>query len=336
MKYGEGSIQDIDYLYSTARLRSLERGLLSHDRMDRMCDAKNLEDAVKVLAECGYDDTVPVNPGQVDELLAEARNELFKLVESIAPDLDIVDVFKVKYDYHNVKTFLKGEHGGENYQALFIPCGRVPVEVLCENLRENSYKDFSSSLRRAAEEAKEVLGRTNDPQLADFVLDNACYKEMLALAQQTNSKFLVGYVKLLIDSANLRAVVRSRRMGKDADFLRLCLIPDGTISPAALISEMNPDAFEALYNSSPLAAAGVTGAAVLRGEARLTSVDLKCDDALTEYLKKAKYVAFGEQPLIAFLVAKENEFTAVRTIMAGRFAGLSPDMIKERLRDSYV
>ncbi len=59
-------------------------------------------------------------------------------------------------------------------------------------------------------------------------------------------------------------------------------------------------------------------------------------DALTDYLKSAKYVAFGEQPMIAYIAAKENEFTAIRTIMNGRFAGLSADMIKERLREAYV
>ena len=54
------------------------------------------------------------------------------------------------------------------------------------------------------------------------------------------------------------------------------------------------------------------------------------------YLTQAKRVAFGEQPLIAYLAAKDSEFTAVRIIMTGRLAGLSADVIRERLRDAYV
>ena len=68
----------------------------------------------------------------------------------------------------------------------------------------------------------------------------------------------------------------------------------------------------------------------------MAAVDLACDDALLRYLKGAKYVAFGAEPLIGYLAAIEAELTAVRTVMAGRLAGLAPEMITERLRETYV
>lgn len=40
--------------------------------------------------------------------------------------------------------------------------------------------------------------------------------------------------------------------------------------------------------------------------------------------------------MVAYLAAKDLEFTAIRIIMAGRLAGLSAEAIEERLRDSYV
>ena len=45
---------------------------------------------------------------------------------------------------------------------------------------------------------------------------------------------------------------------------------------------------------------------------------------------------FGEQAVIGYLYAKEAERTAVRTILAGRRAGLSGERIRERLRETYV
>ena len=45
---------------------------------------------------------------------------------------------------------------------------------------------------------------------------------------------------------------------------------------------------------------------------------------------------FGEQTVIGYLYAKELEFTAVRTIFAGRAAGLDGDTIRARLRQTYV
>ncbi len=329
-------IQDLDYLYASARLRSLEKGLLNRERMERMCEAKTLEDAAKVLAECHYDNFMPSHLADVEKALAEQRNEVFALLSSLAPDERMIDVFKVKYDYHNVKTILKGEHGNEEHHFLLTPCGRIPISQLTEMMREDVTAGMPKLMRQAVAEARDILGRTGDPQLVDFILDKACFAEMLELAAATKSDFLLGYVRLQIDGVNLRSAIRSQRMGRGYDFLKLCLIPGGNIDSSRLLADITPDLLEALYHSTPLADAAVAAAAALRGETGLATVDLQCDDAYMTYLQGAKYIAFGEQPLIAYLAAKESEFTAVRTIMAGRFADLKPEMIRERLRKAYV
>ena len=40
--------------------------------------------------------------------------------------------------------------------------------------------------------------------------------------------------------------------------------------------------------------------------------------------------------MVGYLYAKELEFTAIRTIFAGRAAGLDGDTIRARLRETYV
>ena len=44
----------------------------------------------------------------------------------------------------------------------------------------------------------------------------------------------------------------------------------------------------------------------------------------------------GEEPVIAYQAAVENEITAVRMILTGRLAGIAPGVIRERLRDLYA
>lgn len=330
------SLQDIDYLYSSSRLRCLEKDLLNRERMERMCEAKTNEDAAKILEECNYPDFLPQDLSDVETVLSGEKDKTFKLLESIAPDKRLVDIFRIKYDYHNIKTILKGDISESEYEFLLSPCGRVELSQLKEMLRENSYAGIPAILRDSILEAREVLGRTGDPQLADFILDRGCYTEMLEAANSLNSKFTTGYIKLLIDAVNLRAAVRTKRMGRGLDFLKQCLIPNGEISANRFGSDITPDFLEALYAASPLAKAVEAGAAALRNEGTLSKVDLECDNAINSYLKDAKYVAFGEQPLIAYAAAKEAEITAVRTIMAGRFAELPSETIKERLREAYV
>ena len=72
------------------------------------------------------------------------------------------------------------------------------------------------------------------------------------------------------------------------------------------------------------------------GAGPLTDFERECDNALTAYLAAARRVPFGEQAVVGYLYAKEQELTAVRTIFAGRAAGLDGDTIRRRLRDTYV
>lgn len=44
-------IKDTDYLAISARIKAMETGLLSRERMEQILDAKNSEEAVKILQE---------------------------------------------------------------------------------------------------------------------------------------------------------------------------------------------------------------------------------------------------------------------------------------------
>ena len=159
-------------------------------------------------------------------------------------------MFRVKYDYHNAKTVIKT---GDARRDLFSGCGRIKAETLLECCTEDNYSGLPKLLAKSIEEAKSILARTGNPQLADFELDRACYAEMLGIAKDSGSKFIVDYVKLLIDSINLRSAVRTVRMGKDADFLFTALIPGGSIdTDRVCAASTSAETLEALYASTVL------------------------------------------------------------------------------------
>jgi len=301
-----------------------------------LCEARTMEDAFKVLVECGWPEIEAPTLAAVEAVLALRRSETFALIRSMVPDQRMLEVFIMKYDYHNLKTILKSEAIGENPDRLLIDAGRISARKLLVMLRESVFGDLPAAMVQAVTEGRDVLSRTHDPQLLDFILDRALYAEMLETALAFGSPFLTGYVKLLIDSVNLRTAVRLRRMGKDSDSLRFALISGGNVAVLQLQNEISADLIESVFASSPLAAAAINGAAALQGEGSLAVMDLACDDTLLDYLKRAKYIAFGVETLIGYLAAQESELTAVRIIVAGRLAGLSAEMITERLRSAYV
>lgn len=323
--------KDTDYLAISARIRAMENRLLTRERMDRMIEARDDAEAMKLLAECGYNDAAGL-----DAALAQARAEVFKDMEQGAPDPRLVEVFQIKYDYHNAKTILKAQAMGSDPERLLLAGGRYDPAQLWDGWKREALSGTSEEFRRAMEQAKAALADGGDPQQADLILDKACYSEMAQLASELSSPFLQGYVRLSVDVANLRAAVRVARMGREGDFLRQVLLPGGNVSEQA-IAAARGDALGEVFRSGPLAQAASLGARLAQpGGESLTAFERECDNALTAYLAAARRIPFGEETVIGYLYAKEQEFTAIRAIFAGRAAGLDGDTIRARLRETYV
>ena len=136
-----------------------------------------------------------------------------------------------------------------------------------------------------------------------------------------------------IDAANLRALIRTLRMGKNADFLAGVLFDGGEIDPAAIlaVAAERGSGLEEVYGSTRFAQAAEAGEAALKGGS-LTEFEKRCDDAVADYLSGAQMIPFGEAPMLAYLAARETEYTNIRILLMGRAAGLSPEIIRSRLR----
>ena len=323
------------YLSLSAMLRAREPKLLNADRAGRMLDAASFEEAAKLLTDCGYADLSQAGAGEIEAALTQRRNQILDELEQLSPERAIVDLFRIKYDVHNAKVLLKSEAMGVDGTALYSRSGRFAPEKLQELYHEERYSELPESFGKALAEAKSILARTANPQLADFVLDRAMFEEMLAAAKATDCPFLTGYVRLLIDSSNLKSLVRTGRMHKDADFLREVLLPDGNVDEDRLQAAGDGEGLAALFAHSPLEQAAARGAEALSGGS-LTAFERACDNAVNTYLRAAKLVSYGPEAVAAYLAAVEGEITAVRMILTGKLAGIAPETIRERLRDLYA
>ena len=221
------TIKDTDYLVISARVKALETGLLTAERMEQILDAKSGEDAGKLLQEWGYPQLDPRRPEAMDAALSAVREATLADLAEGTPDARYIDLFKVKYDYHNVKALLKAEAVGTAPDRMLMDMGRVSTAELAEAVRSRELDGLPETLAAAVVEAREVLDTTRDPQLSDIVLDRWCYRDMAALAEETGSAFLRGHVAVQVDAVNLRTAVRTLRMGKGADFLLGALLEGG-------------------------------------------------------------------------------------------------------------
>ena len=322
------------YLYLSALLRAREPKMLSREKAERLLDAPSFAECAKQLADSGYEDMSQMNAGEIEAALSRRRAAVFRELAGMLPDEKLIDVFRVRYDYHNAKVVLKAEAVGSEPLPLMSASGRIPADTLLNAYREERAVDLPGKLAEALKAGKELLARTANPQLADFLLDKAYFAELQELCAALKSDFLTRYVSVLADSTNLRSAVRTLRMGKNADFLREALVPGGSVSAERILASATGDALASLF-SGVLSDAAALGAAAAEG-GPLTAFELACDNAVAKTLGEAKLVSYGEAPVIAYLAAVESEITAVRMILTGRLAGIDPQTIRERLRDLYA
>ena len=322
--------KDTDYLFISAYLRAKEPQLLTAEKAGRMLGS-SVQEAARILEGCGYADVLAAG---LDKALSDRRAAVFSEIEALAPKDGVVSLFRMRYDYHNAKTIVKAEAVGTDPAPMLSGAGRADAQALKTAYETGEAGSVPQAVLTAMQAARDALSRSADPQLADLILDRAYFAEYNAASAQVGSAFLTGYAQLQSDSANLRAAVRARRMHKDAAFLKTVLVPGGSVPETAICQAFAQDEpFAPLFANTTLFSAAQAGDESQTGA--LTAFERLCDNTLAAYFAKAKSVVFGEQVVIAYLCALENEISAARMIISGLQAGLPADTIRARLRDLY-
>lgn len=312
-------IKDDAYLYISTRIKMRRKYLLAAEDFVRMANAPAFAEVKKTLSDKGY---LPIEENNADSLeaaLSARLAETLGLLYRFAPDRRVIDVFNLKYDYHNLKVLLKSPLRTD----LLSQEGTVPAQVLIEAFEAQNFSALPEIMAEAVKDAVVIA----DLQKADIRLDKAMCAQMLLISKQTRSKFLEGYVKLYIDAANLKTAVRAARAGKDAAFISESLIPGGSLDTS--VPQADPTA--ALVKS--LKGGRLEKAAQQTEKLSAAALDRECDNALLGYAAASRSINYGEAHVIAYLLEIDAEISAVRLLVTARSAGSDPQKTLERLRE---
>ena len=328
--------QDTDYLHAAARVRALENGMVTHRDFQKMIDAKTPEEAYKVLSDAPICHGVPMK--DYERALEQNLLDAYRLVERVAPKSGLPELFRSPYDGHNLKTAVKAKRAAGDVSGVYSNLGNFSAQAVVSMVENGRLEDLPAPLAHAAREAVESLAKTGDPQAVDILLDRGILETMAQKAGEIGNPFVKKYVEAQVDVANIRAAVRLKRMGKNAFFLARVLAPGGRISPSTIAEAYAKgyDALLAVIASSPYGRALEPAADSIRGKGSLSLFEKLCDNALVGMLDAARTVPFGIEPLVAYLAAKEGETKAARIVMASKLAGVAPQQITERLRETYA
>ena len=122
-----------------------------------MIDAATPEESYKTLLECGYAPLERCTLENVEHALSQARRELYREVSVLAPDKRIIELFQIKYDYHNAKLALKSKRTGEDVSRLAMDCGRFDAQKVLRGETSAVSAAMSRAMAQAESEAGHVF-----------------------------------------------------------------------------------------------------------------------------------------------------------------------------------
>ncbi|HEY8362915.1 MAG TPA: V-type ATP synthase subunit C [Tissierellaceae bacterium] len=330
----------MDYVQSVTRTRVLETRLLSRARIERMVDAKDMEEVFKILGETEYSNVMAgINRAEdYEKILSSELKRVYELMYEMSKDKIVVDLMALKYDYHNLKVLVKEKILNQDFSDMYTPISTTDFNQLKVNYLSGNLKEIEPRFREALEAVEKDYDENQDPQRIDILLDRFYFNHLYDLALETDIPLFKKYVKDLIDFTNIKTLIRVKKQKKDMKFLEEVLIQNGNISKEELVLSLN-DPIEVIthkYRNYDISPEMKKGLEIYQNTGRLSELEKLMDNYLMELNKPSKYIHFGPEPLFSYIVAKETEIKVLRIIMVSKINRLSPEEIRERLRDLYV
>ncbi|NIQ37717.1 MAG: V-type ATP synthase subunit C [Proteobacteria bacterium] len=335
-KYGD----DVRYAYAMGVIRVRETQLLTRDRIDRAADAFDAEEVLRILAETIYSDYLSglTGPEEYESFLEEEHQKTLNLLRELSRDPRLTDIFFRRFDFHNLKVAVKERFVKQELTAAYVPSGSIPVEILKTAVTEEDFSKLPSWLGQIAEQTIRKFSERQDPKWIDISIDKEMFHDLLRTSREEGNLFIHNLVQREIDVINILSLFRIRWSGQERGLFLESFISGGRLSLQFLL-ELFDDPFESLpglFAHTPYRDLVEEGWEFLHTNGSFVVFERMGRDLVLTYVREANLIAFGIEPLVAYVHAKENELRMIRTIIIGKLNNLHPNMIKESLPRVYL
>lgn len=328
----------MSYMYAVARLRAMENRFLEPSFFSRLIDSATLDDALKSLGETVYSRWLSGGTDtDFDRIIDEELWNLFEELRQFVPNGELLDLWRMPYDFNNVKVILKSlfraREGGERRYDLLSRLGAVETERMILAIEGEDYGLLPYGLNNVIPHCWTVWEQTRNPQSVELILDGHMFAAMTALADALKMPAVATWVRHRIDTENLRNAVRLQRMNTDPAVALPFFHKGGTIRPDDL-AKLMAEPLESWGKSLSHTAVGAALDTVQDRsdiQAVLIEISKALDDYLVRVLEKAKYAADAPENVILYLLQKDVEARNLRIALVCVANGLNREFARRLL-----
>lgn len=318
------------YTYAVARIRALEVALFSNATIDQLIACSDYEQCLQFLSEKGWGDSdTPMN---AEAILEREEEKIWEVIKDLHIEMDKFDVLSYPKLFHNLKAAIKEVCTEEENRHIFYDDVSIPGAEMLNIVREKDFGKLPAHMQHAAEEAYETLLHTRDGQLCDIIVDRAALDAVYEAGKTSKDAIIRDYAESTVAVADIKIAVRSQKTAKSLDFMTRAMAECDSVNVAQL-AKAALGGMEAIREY-------LMGTAYAEGAEALaespSAFERWCDNRIIQTISPQKYNAFTIGPVVAYVIARQNEIKTVRIILSGKLNDLPEESIRERVREMYV
>jgi len=190
---------------------------------------------------------------------------------------------------------------------------------------ESALQDLVSSILHEEEMEKLVLGVERPVSVLD-------------LSRKWRLSFITDFLRHKIDLGNLKILCRAKYLGLSLDRLEGLLQRGGFIDVKLFRESLDLSYGEIgeKIQASPYHSAWVQATDELVEKDTFLVLEREFENFLMFYLRKAKYIVFGPEPVFAYVQARIRELQLFRLLGVGKLNQIPAELLKKRMSETYV
>lgn len=200
-------------------------------------------------------------------------------------------------------------------------------------------KELDDFLQNEEEQLLRLLEKILlEKDIMELFLEEKKPDEALKITKKVKYTFFNDYIKHKIDLANLKIVLRLKYLGAPKEKFERLILKGGFLDEKILLQNYEASFAEIGEKIEASPYSELWNKAVDTLEAKETFIDLErgIEDFLMRYLRKAKYIVFGPEPVFTYGLAKRHELRLLRLLGVGKLTAIPVELLKQRISETYV
>jgi V/A-type H+-transporting ATPase subunit C len=321
---------DWRYAFETAQVRVLELQMLSRPALVDMANAAGFEQAAELLRSSEYALSAGAGISELERILSARRSALRQQFAGWMHNGMVLTLFRARDDFANLRLAIRRAVTKKPIGRDYSGDGNFPPEQFAEVFESERYELLPDYMTEASEQAFVAYYHDKDIRRIDYAIDAAQTEFNLTTAARMNDVFLLGLFRIQTDLANIRTMLRLRLTGAEQPN---AFLTGGYVERDRLLRgvETGSESLGALFFATPYFEAVQAGSAYAASEKSFLKIEQQCEEYLAGYLRSTIAVAVGPQPVITYLLLKENEIRMVRLVLTAKKNNLNPKLILDRI-----